>query len=260
MSVLGKWTLIFISAGLAGWAASFAQPARKPGTIVEAESCRFEVGTNVDGLAYWSSAFPLFDLSKQAGHWLVQRPGEWDTGEELRLDEGGWPLAIPAGHNLGLILTRESQPPLPQANYQMRLDTNARVRGMLGTQVETAGADAYRLRSAADGSVHLAFEAGDLPLRMKGLSVVRERTGEGGRRQQPAVVIRPKSRARLRVSPHRFCTDRARHPAARPCPAVPRVTRAQSVQTGGRFSRNDAMPSRAPAVWLAAAMTSTAIA
>src|SRR5689334_1709231 len=30
-----------------------------------------------------------------------------------------------------------------------------------------------------------------------------------GRRQQPAVVIRPKSRARRRVSPHRFFTDRS---------------------------------------------------
>src|SRR5215813_9968315 len=36
------------------------------------------LGTNLDGLAYWSTALPTIDLVKSAGNWIPQRPGTWD--------------------------------------------------------------------------------------------------------------------------------------------------------------------------------------
>ena len=33
------------------------------------------LGTNLDGLAYWSTALPTIDLVKSAGNWIPQRRG-----------------------------------------------------------------------------------------------------------------------------------------------------------------------------------------
>ena len=53
------------------------------------------VGTNLDGLNYWSTAIPLLDLVKSSGAWIPQGPGQWDTGEKLDLDEHGWIRSLP---------------------------------------------------------------------------------------------------------------------------------------------------------------------
>jgi hypothetical protein len=60
------------------------------------------VGTNLNGLVYWSTEWVLNDLMKSAGGWYTQGSvngtWQWDTGEQgqLDLDADGWVRSLPA--------------------------------------------------------------------------------------------------------------------------------------------------------------------
>jgi hypothetical protein len=162
--------LVLCAAALVGLA-SFAPP---PAQVAPAEVCRFELGTNLDGASYWSSGLPYLDLTRQAGHWLVQGDGSWDTGEPVEVDARGFPTFIPFDRSLGLIITREVTPPLRQAEYRVRYDGTAEIKGMLGTVVakgEQPGE--YRALSADDGSLHFSFGRTAGGSAVRSLQVVR---------------------------------------------------------------------------------------
>ncbi len=53
------------------------------------------IGTNLDGLAYWSPALPTIDLIRSADHWLPQNDAEYNTGERVSLDSHGWVKMLP---------------------------------------------------------------------------------------------------------------------------------------------------------------------
>ena len=63
------------------------------------------LGTNLSGLADWSSEMPMLDLFKMSRQWITQCStprdpgctGQWDTGEEalLDLDANGWVKSLP---------------------------------------------------------------------------------------------------------------------------------------------------------------------
>jgi hypothetical protein len=53
------------------------------------------IGTNLDGLAYWNPALPTIDLIKAASEWIPQNDSQYDTGEPISLDPGGWVKTLP---------------------------------------------------------------------------------------------------------------------------------------------------------------------
>lgn len=57
----------------------------------------FEIGTNLDGISYWSSQFPFINGFKTAEQWITTKQGIWSTGErnKLNLDENGWVRSLP---------------------------------------------------------------------------------------------------------------------------------------------------------------------
>jgi Ca2+-binding RTX toxin-like protein len=56
------------------------------------------LGTNLAGIAQWSTQSPFIDHFKSARTWLPQEPNVWDTGESalLDLDVNGWLRSLPA--------------------------------------------------------------------------------------------------------------------------------------------------------------------
>lgn len=62
------------------------------------------VGTNLAGIADWSTQLPFLDAFKSSRRWMTQCragmtcEGEWDTGEyeKLNLDEYGWVKSLPS--------------------------------------------------------------------------------------------------------------------------------------------------------------------
>jgi Ca2+-binding RTX toxin-like protein len=56
------------------------------------------LGTNLAGIAQWSTQSPFIDHFKSARSWLTQADGIWDTQEsaQLNLDANGWVRSLPA--------------------------------------------------------------------------------------------------------------------------------------------------------------------
>lgn len=58
----------------------------------------FSVGTNLSGLADWSTELPFRDLFRSARAWISQREGAgWGQGPAVALDEQGWPTRLEPG-------------------------------------------------------------------------------------------------------------------------------------------------------------------
>ncbi len=54
------------------------------------------LGTNLNGISYFSPEMPFIDNFKSNGSWITQAPSVWDTQEEqyLNLDSNGWPITL----------------------------------------------------------------------------------------------------------------------------------------------------------------------
>jgi hypothetical protein len=48
------------------------------------------LGTNLNGVSYWSTQLPFVDAFKSSGAWLSCSAGVWDDKRHLDLDERGW--------------------------------------------------------------------------------------------------------------------------------------------------------------------------
>jgi len=122
------------------------------------------MGTNLDGLAYWSSAMPTLDLMKSAGGWLPQAKGVYDTGETVSLDRDGWPLAFAASPEhryrwLVVNVLHDNPAAPPAAHYAILYDG----RGPI-TALDNDGA---QLLSRKPGELHvMAGRTGSLYLRL----------------------------------------------------------------------------------------------
>lgn len=58
----------------------------------------FQLGTNLSGLADWSTEIPFKDVFKSARAWISQREGRpWGQGPPLELDAHGWPKRLEPG-------------------------------------------------------------------------------------------------------------------------------------------------------------------
>lgn len=146
-----------------------------------------KVGTNLDGLAYWSTAIPFLDLMKSSGPWLAQPPYQWDSGEKLDLDQYGWVRSLPTKGPLthraaGLIVLRDSGSAAPpRARYVVLYDGEGTIGGMEGQGTRTISTDRKRRRvlvqAADNGWLHLTLTATD-PKRtgnyIRNIRIVRE--------------------------------------------------------------------------------------
>lgn len=67
-----------------------------PGKGVDTSS---NIGTNLGGIADWSTQYPFTDFFKSARQWVTNGKGVWDTKEadKLDLDENGWIKSFPDG-------------------------------------------------------------------------------------------------------------------------------------------------------------------
>ncbi|NOW46457.1 hypothetical protein FHW96_002617 [Novosphingobium sp. SG751A] len=140
------------------------------------------MGTNLDGLAYWSSAMPTLDLMKSAGVWLPQAPGVYDTGEAVRLDGDGWPLAFgPSGDHryrwLVVNVLHDNPAALPGARYAILYDGGAplTVLDVDGARVLLRGAGRIDAMAGGKGNLYLRLDPGAAGEdRVRNIRVVRE--------------------------------------------------------------------------------------
>ncbi|AFY77843.1 hypothetical protein Ple7327_2557 [Pleurocapsa sp. PCC 7327] len=67
-------------------------------SVAPAQSGSLQIGTNLSGIAYYSTQQPFINAFKSAKAWVTQNDRTFDTGESelLDLDENGWVRSLPA--------------------------------------------------------------------------------------------------------------------------------------------------------------------
>jgi hypothetical protein len=162
------------------------------------------IGTNLDGLAYWSPALPTIDLVRSAGEWVPQNDAEYDTGEPISLNANGWVSALPTANtparytrvNLNVLHDNPAAP--VDARYVLLYSGRGNLR-----LVEIGGAKTLEstpgrilVTSTSSGGLYLQITATDRSDPIRDLHVVREDLlpqFEAGQTFNPAFIekIRP---------------------------------------------------------------------
>jgi hypothetical protein len=137
------------------------------------------IGTNLDGLAYWSPALPVIDLVKASGHWLPQSDTVYDTGEAIPRNARGWVTALPPGANYRRIHLNvlQDNPAAPPATRYVVLYSGRgalSVPGTGGAQVLQSRPGRLLVRSAQDGTLSIDITAIDPADPLRDLHLVRE--------------------------------------------------------------------------------------
>ena len=67
------------------------------------------VGTNLAGIADWSTEFPFVDLMKQSRAWVSQKAGaSWGKGDPLALRSDGWPARLAADQSADRLIIMDT--------------------------------------------------------------------------------------------------------------------------------------------------------
>jgi hypothetical protein len=128
-------TTFSIAVGCA--ANSSPTPAPAPPVRSAAPSTDLAVGTNLTGIADWSTQLPFLDAMKSSRRWITKCvetdpgcTGQWSTdeGDQLALDEHGWPTSLPAPEDppiftrVGTLMFREINGRYPGGQYVVLYD------------------------------------------------------------------------------------------------------------------------------------------
>lgn len=66
------------------------------------------IGTNLNGLSYWSTELPFLDSFKTAGEWVSGTKDEWSDGRKLDLDARGWVRSLEPGQVANMVLFHDT--------------------------------------------------------------------------------------------------------------------------------------------------------
>jgi len=151
-----------------------------PGAAPYGSGAGLAIGTNLSGIADWSTQVPFLDLFKSARAWIPQcmngEPGctgSWDTGEfdKLDLDERGWVKSLPKPEDapeytrVRTIMLGGSGK-YPQGQYVVLYEGEGTIEYAYDARKKEAtsrpGRDVIEVNSANDGDgIHLMITATD---------------------------------------------------------------------------------------------------
>lgn len=129
------------------------------------------LGTNLSGIADWSTQLPFIDGFKSSRAWIPQTDGVWDTGEsaKLDLDENGWVKSLPNNGtvkytSVGTLLFREIDGRYRAGKYVVLYDGEGTIEYELDAKkdeaVSKAGRDIIDV-TPSDAGIYLKITATD---------------------------------------------------------------------------------------------------
>ena len=130
------------------------------------------LGSNLSGIADWSSEWVFIDAFKAARAWIPQRSGVWDTGEAalLDLDAQGWVRALPRPEDapqfefVGTLLLRELNGHYPAGQYTVLYDGEGTINYGFDARKNVAlsqpGRDVLDV-TPSNGGIYLTINATD---------------------------------------------------------------------------------------------------
>ncbi|MBE9125275.1 cellulose-binding protein [Coleofasciculus sp. LEGE 07081] len=132
-----------------------------------------QIGTNLAGIADWSTQFPFLDAFKSSRPWITQGNGVWNTKEydELNLDENDWIKSLPSAENpsadytyVGTLLFRDTGGNYPGGNYVVLYDGEGTLEygfdGKIDQTASAPGRDVINV-TPSNGGIHLKITETD---------------------------------------------------------------------------------------------------
>ena len=81
---------------------------------------RSAIGTNLAGIAAWTTQLPFLDVMKSSGDWISGDSTRWDNGQALDLDAKGWVRSLAPGQVAKKLMLREIGDRYPAGQYRVR--------------------------------------------------------------------------------------------------------------------------------------------
>jgi hypothetical protein len=81
---------------------------------------RSPIGTNLNGLSYWTTQLPFVDVMKSSSAWISGDSSAWDNGKALDLDANGWIRSLAPGQIGRRLMFREIGDRYPAGQYLVR--------------------------------------------------------------------------------------------------------------------------------------------
>ncbi len=129
------------------------------------------LGTNLNGISYYSSELPFVDAFPSASGWVTQTNNTWDTGEESKLDvdQNGWLKSLPTSGSgvyytkVSTLMYRELQNLYPSDDYVVLYDGQGTMTYGFDAKIKQSspGRDVISVDSSKGGGILLTITSTD---------------------------------------------------------------------------------------------------
>lgn len=121
---------------------------------------RSPIGTNLDGLDYWSTELPFVDAFKTASPWFSGTADLWEDQRSLDLDEHGWVRSLMPGQIAKSIMFWYDHPRYPAGQYLVQYEGDGTIEYYFefqGARVvkRSPGRDVIEIDSSPSGGIGL---------------------------------------------------------------------------------------------------------
>jgi hypothetical protein len=103
------------------------------------------IGTNIGGIAYWSTAWSFVDVMKGSSDWIsldypgLKRDSKWGGGPAISLREDGYPSHLLPGQVVGKLMLRDVHRHAPEGRYVCLYDGDGELDFKFNAEVVSVG-------------------------------------------------------------------------------------------------------------------------
>lgn len=120
---------------------------------------RSPIGTNLNGIAYWSPQLPFVNVMKSSSAWISGDTSKWDNGQPLDLDGNGWVRSLAPGQIARKLMLREIGDRYPAGQYVVRYKGEGTMKfGLAARAVSQQPGEMIIEVTPGSGGVYLTIE------------------------------------------------------------------------------------------------------
>jgi hypothetical protein len=121
---------------------------------------RTAVGTNLNGIDYWSPQLPFLDVMKSSSDWISGDRSTWDNGQPLDKDANGWIRSLAPGQVARKLMLREIGDRYPAGQYTVRYKGQGRLNFGFAARVAWQGTGEMLVEVTPNGDgLYMVIEA-----------------------------------------------------------------------------------------------------
>jgi len=134
---------------------------------------RSAIGTNLEGIAAWTTQLPFVDVMKSSGNWISGDRSQWDDGRTLDVDADGWVRSLAPGQIARKLMLREIGGRYPGGRYRVRYRGEGTLKFQFSARVLSQQAGEVVLQVTPDNAgIYLSIEATNPANHLRDIEIV----------------------------------------------------------------------------------------